>query len=181
MITARDVEFHTPSDADHRHAETNWFCFYNPKEKLMGIIYTVARRGIGVQSCDVSLYVALVGNRAEIFVPSMGGSHAHFGKDMTIKWINHWDPSKPVDQQHGLAQGYVMENGQVYGLTDLELTTHRIGNVIHSVESLATDKRGKQFHAHGMAEVGGPWICHVGSLVYAAPCRWTLSSGHITL
>ena len=65
LITARDVEFHTPANADHRHAETNWFCFYIPKEKLMAIVYTVARRGVGVQSCDVSLYGALVDNRAE--------------------------------------------------------------------------------------------------------------------
>ncbi len=304
MITAKDVEFHNPPDADHRYAETNWFCIYIPKEKLMAIIYTVARRGVGVQSCDVSLYGALVdnraetlyldaqmalpcparlseyttanglsvkalrpprdyrvdyvgydgmeihmdfkglmepfdihdpnhspmakatveeqhagagmgsgygghfdltghfsgtlkfqgreyeidcvetmdhswGNRPELFVPTMGWSHAHFGKDLAIKWINHWDPSNPVDQQQSLAHGYVMEDGQVYGLTDLKLYTHRIGSVIHSVEFIATDKRGKKFHAHGMAEVGGPWICYVGSLVYAAQCRWTLDNGRV--
>ena len=302
MITAEDVEYHNPGDADHRYAETNWFCFYIPKERLMAIVYTVARRAVGVQSCDISLYGALVdsraetlyldsqmalpapprlskyttanglsvealnpprdykvdyvgyddteihvefkglmepfdihdpdhsplakrtteeqhagagmgsgygghfdltghfqgtlkfrgieyevdcietmdhswGNRAEIFVPTMGWSHAHFGKDLAIKWINHWDPTKSVDQQQRLAHGYVMENGQVYGLTDLQLTTHRIGAVIQSVEFTATDKRGKKFHAHGMAEVGGPWICYVASLVYAAQCRWTLDDG----
>ena len=65
MITAKDVEFHTPANADYRHAETNWFCVYIPKEKLMAIVYTVARRAVGVQSCDISLYGALVatGNR----------------------------------------------------------------------------------------------------------------------
>src|ERR1700733_3306747 len=65
MITARDVEYHDPADAHHRYAETNWFCFYIPQEKLMAIVYTVARRGVGVQSCGVSLYGALVDNRAE--------------------------------------------------------------------------------------------------------------------
>src|ERR1700694_903020 len=65
MITARDVEYHNPDGADHRYAETNWFCFYIPKERLMAIIYTVARTAVGVQSCDVSLYGALVDSRAE--------------------------------------------------------------------------------------------------------------------
>jgi hypothetical protein len=304
MITARDVDYHDPKDADHRFAETNWFCFYIPRERLMAIIYTVTRRAVGVQSCDISLYGALVdnraetlyldsqmalpappklssyttasglsvqalnaprdyrvdyvgyddtqihvefkglmepfdihdpdhsplakssvaeqhagagmgsgygghfdltghftgtlkfrgteyavdcvetmdhswGNRPEIFVPAMGRSHAHFGKDLAIKWINHWDPGKPLDQQQTLAHGYVMENGQVYGLTDLKLITHRLGNVIQSVELFATDKRGRKFHAVGTAEVGGPWICYVASLVYAAQCRWTLDDGRV--
>lgn len=301
MISDRDLEFHTPADADQRHAETNWFCFYIPTERIMGIIYTVARRGVGVQSCDVSLYGALVdnraetlyldsqmalpcppqlshyttatgltvraddirtyhldyrgyddteihldfkglmepfdihdpdhsprakatveeqhagagmgsgygghfdltghltgtlkfrgrqysidcvetmdhswGNRAEIFVPSMGWSHAHFGKDFAIKWINHWDPLKPLDEQQGLAHGYVMENGRAYGLTDMRLITHRLGSVITGVEVEVTDRRGKTFHALGMAEVGGPWICYAASMVYATQCRWRLHDG----
>jgi hypothetical protein len=304
MITPQDVEYHTPPDADQRYAETNWFCFYIPQEKLMAIVYTVARRAVGVQSCDISLYGALVdnraeilyldsqmalpappklsayttanglsvralnpprdyrvdyrgyddteihvdfkglmdpfdihdpdhspmaratvaeqhagagmgsgygghfdltghftgtlkfrgveyavdcvetmdhswGNRAELFVPTMGWSHAHFGQNLAIKWINHWDPSKPVEQQQRLAHGYVMEEGRVYGLIDLKLITHRLGSVIHSVEFVATDKRGRKFHAFGMAEVGGPWICYVGSIVYAAQCRWTLDDGRV--
>jgi hypothetical protein len=65
MITANDVEYHDPADADHRYAETNWFCFYIPQPKLMAIIYTVARRAVGVQSCDVSLYGSLVDDRAQ--------------------------------------------------------------------------------------------------------------------
>src|SRR5690606_15901123 len=65
MISDSDIDFHNPEDADHTYAETNWFCFYIPEEKIMGIVYTVARRGVGVQSCDVSLYGALVDNRVE--------------------------------------------------------------------------------------------------------------------
>lgn len=304
MIKPEDVEYHTPADADHRHAETNWFCFHVPEEKLMAIIYTVARKAVGVQSCDISLYGALVdnraetlyldtqmalpappklseyttanglyvkavnpprdyrvdyvgyddteihvdfkglmepfdihdpdhspmakatteeqhagagmgsgygghfdltghysgtlkirgreyevdcvetmdhswGNRAEIDVPTMGWSHAHFGKDFAIKWINHWDPGKPVDQQQSLAHGYVMEDGQAYGLTDMKLYTNRIGSVITSVEVHVTDKRGKKFHAVGTAQAGGPWICYASSLVYAAQCRWTLDDGRV--
>lgn len=303
MVTDQDTEFHNPHDADHRYAETNWFCFYIPQEKIMGIVYTVARRGVGVQSCDVSLYGALVDNRvetlyldsqmalpcppslkeyttanglyvkahsirdytvsyrgyddteidfdfkglmepfdihdkshspmakdsvyeqhagagmgsgygghfdltghfrgrlkfrgveypidcvetmdhswgirAEIFVPTMGWSHCHFGPDFAIKWINHWDPTLPVDQQQKLAHGYVMENGQVYGLTDLKLVTHRLGSVIHAVEVTATDKRGKVWTAHGAAECGGPWVCYVASNLYVAQCRWTLNDGRV--
>ena len=119
------------------------------------------------------------GNRAEIFVPSMGWSHCHFGPDFAIKWINHWDPEKRVDEQQSLAHGYVMEKGHVFGLTDLKLVTHRLGSVIHAVEVTATDKRGKVWRAHGAAESGGPWICYVASNLYVAQCRWTLQDGHV--
>lgn len=304
MIRKEDVEYHTPPDADHTYAETNWFCFYIPEPRLMGIIYTVSRKGVPAISSDVSIYGALVDNRAETLyldsqqmlpapdrlsdytlpsglsvkavnpprdyhvdyvgydgteinldfqglmdpfdihdpdhspfakttvaeqhagsgmgsgygghfdltghltgtlrlrgqeypidcietmdhswgsrperhVPSMGWSHAHFGEDFVIKWINHWHHDRPIDQQQPLAHGYVMDHGKVYGLTDMSLHTHRVGSVITSLELEVTDTRGETFRALGTAEVGGPWICYASALVYAAMTRWTLEDGRV--
>ena len=298
MITAADVEFHEWPDGDHTFAETNWFAFYVPEAKINTIVYTVARKALNVQSSDISMFGALVDNRAEslyldsqmalpapasladyttanglsikavkpprdyridyagyddceihldfeglmepfdtsdpnhspLAVPdeaahvagtgmgeaykghfeltghftgtlkyrgteyevdcvetmdhswgsrpeihqhSMGWSHAHFGRDFAIKWINHWHLDKPLEEQQPLAHGYVMQDGEVYGLTDMTLYTHRVGSMITAMDLKVTDKRGKTFELRGSAEVGGPWICYTASLVYGAQMNWT--------
>ena len=304
MITARDVEFHHPPNADHTYAETNWFCFNIPEERLLAIIYVLARKGVPAVSCDVAIYGALVDNRAEslyfdsqqmlpaperlskytlptglsveavkpprdyridykgyddteihldfkglmepfdihdpdqspkagktvaeqhagagmgsgygghfdltghysgtlkllgkeykvdcvetmdhswgsrpeIHVPSMGWSHAHWGKDFAIKWINQWHPEKPLDLAQTLAHGYVMENGVAYGLTDAKFYTSRIGATITSMNVEVTDKRGKTFRFTGTAQSGGPWICYMSALVGASLMRWQLDDGRV--
>jgi hypothetical protein len=65
VITADDVEFHEWPEGDHTFAETNWFAFYVPEAKINTIVYTVARKALNVQSSDISMYGALVDNRAE--------------------------------------------------------------------------------------------------------------------
>lgn len=302
-ITARDVEYHHPPDVDHTYAETNWFSFSIPEERLLVIVHTVSRKGVPAISSDVAIYGALVDNRAEslyfdgqqmlpaperlseytlpsglhvkafspskyhidyvgyddtqfhidfeglmepfdihdpehspkaaptlaeqhtgsgmgsgygghfdltghitgtlrlfckeyvvdcvetmdhswdsraeIYVPSMGWSHSHFSKAFAIKWINHWDTDKPIPEQQRLAHGYVMEDGQAYGLTELELITNRVGNVITSMDVTATDKRGHVHHMHGSALMGGPWVCCMAALVQCATMRWQLDSGRV--
>ena len=304
MISAADVEYHHKPGVDHTYAETNWFCFNIPEERILGIIYTVSRKGVPAISCDVAIYGALVENRAEslyfdsqqmlpapeklskytlptglsveavnpprdyrvdyvgydgceirfdfkglmdpfdihdpndspkaaattaeqhagagmgsgygghfdltghiagtlklrgkeyrldcvetmdhswgsrpeIHEPSMGWSHAHWSKDFAIKWINHWDPEKPLDISQTLAHGYVMENGKTYGLVDAKYRTNRIGATILSMEVEVTDKRGKTFRFVGTAQSGGPWICYMSALVGASLMRWQLDDGRV--
>lgn len=63
MITERDVEFHTPADADHHWAETNQFCFYIPEHKLVGTIYTCVRAALGVCVSEVIIFNRLSRDR----------------------------------------------------------------------------------------------------------------------
>jgi hypothetical protein len=65
MITDADIDFHLPANADYRHAETNFWTVLIPEERLMAVVYTVARKALGVQSCDISIYGALTPHRVE--------------------------------------------------------------------------------------------------------------------
>lgn len=303
MIKPRDVEFHTPPNPDHTHAETNFFCLTIPEERLMATVYTLSRKSIGVMLADVVVYGALVDNRAECLyvdsqqhlpapeklsdystpnglrvqalspreyrvdyvgyddmeihvdfkglmqpfdihdpehspkaaksveeqqagsglgagygghfdltgrvtgsfkfggkeyavdcietmdhswgvrpelgVHSMGWMHAHFGPDLAIHWINAWDLDKPIGEQQTLAHGYVLEQGEVHGLTDLKLRSTRVGSVISGMQVEATDKRGLVWRMSGTAEVGAPWVPYTCTMLYAAMMRWTLSDGRV--
>jgi len=303
MIKPEDLEFHTPPDADHTHAETNYFCVTIPEERLMASVYTVTRKALGVTLADVVVFGALVDNRAECLyldtqqhlpapaqlsdyslpnglsvraqsprdysvdyrgydgmelhfefkglmepfdihdpehspkaaksldaqhagsglgagygghfdltghatgtltlagktyridcvetmdhswgprpelgVHSMGWMHAHFGKDLAFHWIHSWDLDKPAGSEQTLAHGYVLENGEVHGLTDLKLRTTRAGVVMTAMEVELTDKRGKVWRLHGSAEIGAPWIPYTCTMLYAALMRWTLPDGRV--
>lgn len=66
MITARDVEFHTPPHADHRWAETYIFPIAIPQEHLLVMVYVVVRPRLGVMLNDIYVYGTLTDNRAEL-------------------------------------------------------------------------------------------------------------------
>ncbi|HVW35596.1 MAG TPA: hypothetical protein VHL53_23895 [Acidimicrobiia bacterium] len=66
MITERDVEFHTPADADHHWAETNQFCFYIAELNLVGGIYTCVRKGLGSALSEVFIFNRLTRERTDV-------------------------------------------------------------------------------------------------------------------
>lgn len=66
MITAEDLEYHTPADAGHTWAETYFFPIALPEEHLLFTVYVVVRPGLGVMVNDVMVYGALADNRSEL-------------------------------------------------------------------------------------------------------------------
>ena len=120
------------------------------------------------------------GPRHEFDWPTMGWSHAHFGTDFALHWINKWDPDKPgaVDE-HELAHGYVLENGIAYGLTALKIDCIHIGSVLTGIEAEVTDKRGKKFRVLGTAVIGAPWVPYTSSMLYVSMMRWMLADGRM--
>ncbi|GAC1390996.1 MAG: hypothetical protein NVSMB34_05010 [Variovorax sp.] len=66
MITAEDVEYHTPPGADHRWAETYIFPIAIPEEHILVMVYVVARPKLGVMLNDIYIYGTLTDNRAEL-------------------------------------------------------------------------------------------------------------------
>lgn len=117
------------------------------------------------------------GQRPEIGISSMGWMHAHFGPDLAIHWIVAFDPTAPTDRQWTLAHGYVMEQGAVYGLTDLKLRSTFVGRIPTGVQLVATDRRGKVFEASGISVIGAPWVCYIATDAFCNVVRWTLSDG----
>jgi len=82
------------------------------------------------------------------------------------------DLDSPVGKDHTLAHGYVLDEGQVYGLTDMELTNTRIGIAVVGMDMKVTDVRGKVFHLHAMADVVGPWNAYAATVTWTA--QWLL-------
>lgn len=119
------------------------------------------------------------GPRAEIGMPSMGWMHAHFGQDLAIHWINSWNMDAPPGQQHQLAHGYVMDNGAVYGLSDLKMSVVHVDSTPVSIDVVATDCRGRRYGLQGTAQIGAPWVCYASLWVYAAMMRWRLDDGRV--
>jgi hypothetical protein len=298
MITAQDVDYHLPADADYRWAETNYFCLYVPGEKILAQAFTTTRKALGAQAADVLMLGSLTQSRAEYLyidvqqhlpapeklsnytTPSglhvevtkaprdyridyvgfdnheihvdfkalmdpydindpeqnpmvgkgttgMGASYnghfdmtghvtghivvagkevkvdcvetmdhswgvrpetglhalgwmnAHFGPDLFFHWINTWDLDQPIDAQHALANGYVVENGKLHGLVDLQMRCTRLGVLNTAMEVVVTDVRGRKFHLHGVAEIGGPWVAYPCSVTSLAEFRWVLPDGRI--
>ena len=66
MITAKDLEYHTPPDAGHTWAETYFFAIALPEEHLLVTVYVVVRPGIGVMVNDVIVYGALSDTRSDL-------------------------------------------------------------------------------------------------------------------
>ena len=66
MITAQDLEYHTPPDAGHTWAETYFFPIVIPEERLMMTVYVVVRPGIGVMVNDVAVYGSLSDTRSDL-------------------------------------------------------------------------------------------------------------------
>ena len=85
------------------------------------------------------------GPRPEIFIPTMGWSHAHFGRDLQIKWVVTTDLDAPVDSQQQLAYGFVVEHGQVHGITGGTFVTHRVGSLITVTKVPVSGSRSGSF------------------------------------
>lgn len=66
MITATDLEYHTPEGADHEWAETYFLPIPLPKEHLLVAVYVVVRPVVGVMTNDIVVYSALADNRFEM-------------------------------------------------------------------------------------------------------------------
>jgi hypothetical protein len=66
VITAKDIDFHHKPGVSHEWAETNFFGFYIPEERLLGSIYTVARAGVGACVSEVIVYKGLSTDRMNV-------------------------------------------------------------------------------------------------------------------
>lgn len=119
------------------------------------------------------------GDRAEIGLNAMTWMNANFDENYGLHWINSIDFTKPFDEQIGLAHGYVHENGELYGLTDLTMKANRLGSISVALDVEATDVRGQKHILYGTPLVGAPWSCYTGVMLYVAMSRWMTDSGRI--
>lgn len=111
------------------------------------------------------------GPRAERDNAAVTWLHGSFGERLTVHALCAIDPAN-TSTIGTLISGYVLEDGEVYGLTAFEGRTERLGLLPMSTLLRATDRRGKTFELTGAAINGSPWAPYP-SLVYAQSLmRW---------
>lgn len=96
---------------------------------------------------------------------------ANFGEDLAFHMICPWDATRP--DGFTLTHGYVLEDGQVYGLTDqLTMNCRHIGTVCTALDMVVTDVRGESFSLRARANIGAPWIAAPTAVVHNALMEW---------
>ncbi|MGQ0696775.1 MAG: DUF7064 domain-containing protein [Panacagrimonas sp.] len=99
--------------------------------------------------------------------------HGSYGRDFTFHLFAEIDPahSEVLGQ---LISGYILEDGQYYGLTEVKGRTERRYHVPLSTECEVVDIRGKRFHFTGGAMNSSAWAPFPAMVYYQSLMRWNL-------
>jgi hypothetical protein len=119
------------------------------------------------------------GPRLERDNASVAWLHGSFGERLTIHVLAAIDPAHGPDFG-ALISGYVLDDGRVYGLTDLVGRCERQGVFPMSTVLRVTDRRGKSFEMTGAALNATPWAPAPSTLYTQCLMRWNLAGeiGH---
>ncbi|MGE0373146.1 MAG: hypothetical protein AB7Q01_14860 [Gammaproteobacteria bacterium] len=120
------------------------------------------------------------GPRLECNISNMSWFHASFGEARTIHCIFALDPHRLGANYGQFLHGYVLENGQVFGLKAGHGTARRAGLMEEALDITVTDVRDRTFHLTGHAIAHNQWNAWPGLCVYHALLEWTLEgqTGH---
>jgi hypothetical protein len=115
------------------------------------------------------------GPRDPMVIKNMYIVSATFGEDLAFHMICPWNPDKPGTEAFQLTHGYVLENGEVYGLTsDVTMTSTHHGLMCTGLQMTVKDVRGKEFVLEATADVGAPWSPYPSAITYNSMMRWSL-------
>lgn len=112
------------------------------------------------------------GHRSPLKFNAQNSISGAFGDDLAFHIITLMDLDAPEDADQTLAHGYVLEDGQVYGVADLKMVNRRLGSVVTSIEMRVTDVRGKVFDFFAYLDVGAPWNAYQGVTTYTGLMTW---------
>lgn len=164
---------HAKGDHDAKMAASGlsraWNGHYDMTGKVTG---TVTVRGTTYEVDSLERMDRSWGERAENDLSAMDSISAQFGEDLAFHLIVSIDLTAPHGQDQKLAHGYVLDNGERYGVSELDISSVRLGSTVASMKMTVTDTRGKNFRLHAMADVGAPWNIYA-TTCYTALMRWT--------
>lgn len=112
------------------------------------------------------------GHRNPVTMNAQNSISGAFGEALAFHIITSLDLDAPNGSEHTLAHGYVLDDGEVYGVTDLEITSIRLGVAVTAMEMAATDTRGKVFEFRGWMDVGAPWNAYAPTVTYTGLMTW---------
>jgi len=98
---------------------------------------------------------------------------AQFGE--ALGFASHaLDPDRPSGQDQRFAHGYLLENGEVMAIMDVEMTTTRLGITPIIIDALVTDQRGHKHQLRGVPLAGAPWRAYGNAICWIGLFRWEL-------
>lgn len=114
------------------------------------------------------------GLRAEHQDHTMSWLHAHFSKNFAVHAILDFDPDGGPDTVTDLtlSHGYVMDHGELHGLSHATGRTIRHGYFAQSVELEVTDVRGTTHQLTGLGRTAFPWQAGPGTVGYNVLAEW---------
>jgi hypothetical protein len=112
------------------------------------------------------------GPRPTLDIPSMNALWGAFGEGFGFRLHCHLDLDKPTGEDQRLAHGYVLDHGDVLAVTDLQMTTTRVGIVPVTIDLLITDQRGRQHRIFGQPINGAPWRSYLTTVTWLGLFRW---------
>lgn len=117
------------------------------------------------------------GERHEMEIPHMNSVWAQFGEGLGLRWHMDFDPTKQTGEDQTFAHGYVLNDGEVCAITELDMTTVRLGIVPISIQVTAKDEKGRTYTLHGTPMAGAPWRAYVTCVCWIGLIRWDLDDG----
>jgi len=119
------------------------------------------------------------GPRPERGIPEMSWMHAHFSENYAIHALYSFDASTGGGE-YQLAHGYVLEDGQVYGLVGGFGTTKRDENKFpDQVFTELTDARGIVHRLDGTFVNGYPWLFWMNMVGFTSFMKFTDANGNV--
>ncbi|HJQ47025.1 MAG TPA: hypothetical protein VJ870_12005 [Amycolatopsis sp.] len=111
------------------------------------------------------------GPRPEVVRP-MNSINANFGDDLCFHLRGSRDNGERLPNP--VSHGYVLDNGEFFGITEGSFTATRFGTVLLTLDVSVTDTRGKTYRMHASPDVGGPWTAYAGNVTWNSMMKWTL-------
>ena len=123
------------------------------------------------------------GERGEMDIPNMNSVWAQFGEDLGFRFHMHFDPSQPTGEDQKFANGYLLREGKVQAITELDMKTVRVGIVPIAIDVIATAEDGSKYTLHGTPLNGGPWRAYSTCVCWIGLIEWRLGDqvGHGSL
>lgn len=114
------------------------------------------------------------GPRNPMIIKNMYIVSATFGDDLAFHMICPWNPEKSGADAFQLTHGYVLDKGEVYGLTsEATITSQHSGLICTGLQMQVRDTRGKVFDLEATADVGAPWMPYPSAITFNSMMRWS--------
>ena len=114
------------------------------------------------------------GPRDPMGIKNMYIVSATFGADLAFHMICPWNPDLKGADQFQLTHGYVLDKGEVHGLTSkVTMTSVHHGLMCTSLRMQVEDRRGKTYTLNATADVGAPWSPYPSAITFNSLMRWT--------